>query len=347
MAVHLITGGSGFIGSNLAKLLIARGEKVRILDLWIDPNADKQIEFFIGDINDRILVDRAIEGVDFVHHNVALVPLSKAGNEYQRVNVQGTQTILEAAIKAKVKMFSHMSSSAVFGLPTKMPITNETDRKPIEIYGHAKLAGEKLVLAAANEGMKVTIIRPRTVIGTGRLGIFQVLFEWIADGSNIFVIGEGSQLFQFVHVDDLCEVSIRACLQDTPGVYNIGTDQYGSLREDLEFLCDHAGTGVGVKKLPVKFAIEALKLLDRTGLSPLSPWHYLTYHKAYYFDSEPVYKALKWRPQYSNRAMMTKSYDWFIENRYTMKTLTNESPHKKPVKQGILKVIKYLSKVSF
>ena len=291
------------------------------------------------------MVERAIKDVDFVHHNVALVPLAKAGKEYHRVNVQGTKTVLKAAMKAKVKMFSHMSSSAVFGMPEKMPITNETDRKPIEVYGQAKLAGENLVLAAGTDGLNVTIIRPRTVIGTGRLGIFQVLFEWIADGSNIFVIGDGSQLFQFVHVDDLCEVSIRACLQNTPGIYNIGTDRYSSLLDDLEFLCDHAGTGVGVKKLPVKFAIDSLKILDKVGLSPLSPWHYLTYHKAYYFDSEPVYKALKWRPKHSNRAMMAKSYDWFIENRHSLDALKDASPHKKPVKQGILKVIKYLSKI--
>ena len=93
MALQVITGGSGFIGSNIAKLLLARGEKVRILDIWIDPNADKEIEFFIGDINDQKLVDRAIEDVDFVHYNVALVHLAKAGNEYKRVNVQGTKTV--------------------------------------------------------------------------------------------------------------------------------------------------------------------------------------------------------------------------------------------------------------
>ena len=71
-----------------------------------------------------------------------------------------------------------------------------------------------------------------------------MLFEWILMGP-IFVIGDGSQLFQFVHVDDLCEVSIRACLQNTPGIYNIGTDRYSSLLDDLEFP-DHVGTGVGI-----------------------------------------------------------------------------------------------------
>jgi len=345
LALHLITGGSGFVGSNIANLLLKRGEKVRVLDLWKDSNADPNIKFFIGDINDRKLVDSAMLGVDFVHHNVALVPLSKAGQDYQTVNVTGTKTALDSAAAANVKMFSHMSSSAIFGLPKNMPITNETDRKPIEIYGQAKLDGENLVLAAAEKGLKVTIIRPRTVIGTGRLGIFQILFEWIADGSNIYVIGDGNQLFQFVHVDDLCEVSIRACINDVPGIYNMGTDQYGTLKDDLSFLCDHSGTGVRVRKLPVKFAIKMLQLLDKIGLSPLSPWHYLTYHKAYYFDSEPVYEALNWRPKYSNRAMLQNSYDEFIKNRNTTAVQKDASAHKKPVKQGILKIIKFLSRV--
>ena len=113
MAVHLITGGSGFVGSNMANMLLDRGENVRVLDLWQDPNSNPDIEYYIGDINDRNLVKHAMNKVDFVHHNVALVPLSKAGKDYWTVNVEGTKTVLEAANDAKVKMFSHMSSSAI------------------------------------------------------------------------------------------------------------------------------------------------------------------------------------------------------------------------------------------
>ena len=344
MAVHLITGGSGFVGSNLANILLDRGEKVRVLDLWRDPNSHPDIEYFIGDINDSTLVKRAMTNVDFVHHNAALVPLSKAGKDYWKVNVEGTKTALQEATAAKVKMFSHMSSSAIFGLPEDMPITNNTARKPIEIYGEAKLAGENLVMAASKRGLNTTIIRPRTIIGTGRLGIFQILFEWIADGSNIYVIGSGEQLFQFVHVDDLCEVSIRACLENKPGIYNVGTDKFSTLKDDLNYLCEYASTGVRVKSLPVGFTIKSLAFLDRLKLSPLSPWHYLTYHKSYYFDSQPVYDTLNWRPNYSNREMMVKSYDWFLENRNKIAVYKHASVHKKPVRQGLLKIIKFLSK---
>ncbi len=343
MALHLVTGGSGFVGSNIARRLVARGEQVRVLDIWRSTELPAAAEFVSADINDRPTVARAMQGVDFVHHNVALVPLTKAGNRYWTVNVEGTQVALDCAKQAGVKMFSHMSSSAVFGLPTIMPITNDTPRRPIEIYGRAKKAGEELVMQTMADGFAACIIRPRTIIGTGRLGIFQILFEWIKDGANIYTIGKGDGLFQFVHCDDLSDTSIIACLDGKPGVYNVGTDRFGTLKQDLEFLCAHAGTGSRVKHLPVGLTINTLRALDVMGLSPLGPWHYLTYHKPFYFDSEPVYRALNWRPQYSNRDMMCSSYDWFVQNQAALHVGKDSSAHKSPVKQGVLRILKAIS----
>jgi nucleoside-diphosphate-sugar epimerase len=81
--------------------------------------------------------------------------------------------------------------------------------------------------------MRVSLIRPRTIVGTGRLGIFDILFNRVRDGPNIEVIGSGNNFFQFIHVDDLCEASIRSALQKIPGLFNVGTDRFGTLREDL------------------------------------------------------------------------------------------------------------------
>src|SRR5215831_15841616 len=225
MALHLVTGGSGFVGSNVARMLRERGENVRVLDLWRNDEHQPDIDFIRADINDHKAVTKAMCGVDYVHHNVALVPLAKAGKRYWTVNVEGTRTALKAARAAKVKMFCHMSSSAIFGSPTEMPITNDTPRVPVEIYGRAKLAAEELVIQASREGMPVSSIRPRTIVGIGRLGIFEILFDWIKDGANIYVIGPGTYPFQFVHADDLCEVSIQSALQEKPGLFNVGAKQ--------------------------------------------------------------------------------------------------------------------------
>ena len=284
-----------------------------------------------------------MRGVDYVHHNVALVPLAKAGKRYWTVNVEGTRTALEAARAAKVKMFCHMSSSAIFGSPIEMPITNATPREPVEIYGRAKLAAEELVIQAGREGMPVSSIRPRTIVGTGRLGIFEILFDWIKDGANIYIIGPGTYPFQFVHVDDLCEVSIQSALQEKPGLFNVGTNEFGSLRDDLGALIRHAGTKSKIKSLPVWLAIGTLMALDKLRLSPLGPWHYLTYHKPFYFDIKPTMDALGWTPKHNNVSILTEAYDWFMSSQHQVKLMGGMSFHKQPVKQGILRVLKALS----
>ena len=342
--MHLITGGSGFVGSAIARRLIERGEKVRVLDVWRAADLPSGAEFVLGDVTNAADVAEAVKGVKYVHHNAALVPLTKAGTRYREVNVTGTRIVLEAAKKEGVRFFAHMSSSAVFGCPDEMPITNATPREPIEIYGHSKKIGEDIVLEEMEKGeLPISIIRPRTIIGTGRLGIFQILFDWIRDGANIYTIGKGEGLFQFVHIDDLSDTSILSCLKEKPGVYNVGTDDYGTLKGDLTELCNHAGTGSRVKSLPQSLTIGTLKALDHMGLSPLSPWHYLTYHKPFYFDSSPVYEALDWKPKYSNREMMLTSYDWFVKNYDSLAVDSDGSSHKKPVKQKVLRILKSLS----
>jgi nucleoside-diphosphate-sugar epimerase len=314
-------------------MLRERGEEVRILDIWQDHNQPDGAEFFLGDINDREAVEKAMRGVSHVHHNVALVPLSKAGRRFWRVNVEGTRNALEVASAAKVQMFCHMSSSAIFGSP----------RHPVEIYGRAKLAAEELVIQAGREGMRVSSIRPRTIVGNNRLGIFGVLFDWIRDGADIYIIGPGTHPFQFVHADDVSEVSIQSALQERPGLFNVGAAQFGTLRDDLGALIRHAETKSEIKSLPVPLAIGALTILDKLRLSPLGPWHYLTYHKPYYFDIQPTMDALGWVPKHNNVSILTGAYDGFIASRPDAGAPDQKSFHKKPVKQGILRLLKTLS----
>ena len=338
--IHLVTGGSGFIGLNIVNKLLQQNRKVRVLDIYKSPDLHQSVEFYCCDINNDEGLKKALKNVSYVHHNVALVPLAKAGNKFWKVNVEGTKLLLKYSKEMNIEFFSHMSSSAVFGLPDKMPITEKTKTKPIEIYGKAKFAGENLVFDEIKKGFNAAIIRPRTVIGTQRLGIFQILFEWIHERRNIPIIGKGDGLFQFVHVEDLAEVSILACLEKKIGFFNIGTDDYGTLIGDLTYLCQYANKKSKVISLPVWLSIYSLKILDFLKLSPLGPWHYLTYHKPFYFDSSSAYKKLNWKPKWSNQKMLIESYDWYINNKKN-KNSSEISLHKKPVKQKLLKLLKY------
>ncbi len=339
---HLVTGGSGFLGNLVARRLSREGEQVRILDVWEDPSRPKEIEFVHADICDRGKVAEAMRGIDVVHHNVALVPLTKSGSRFWDVNVTGSLIAAEEAAKAGIKSFIHMSSSAVYGVPPACPITSKTPENPAEIYGRAKTAGEFAVReVCAKRQLPLVVIRPRTILGEGRLGIFQILFSWIIQNRNVYVIGSGDVGFQFVHAMDLLDAYMLILKSGKTGVFSVGTDRFGTLRQALEGLILYAGSSSKVKSLPVLPTITALRLLDFMRLSPLAPWHYLTYHKAFYFDVTPLLQ-MGWMPKYSNDEMLRESLDWF---RFHPQSSVSEggSAHRRPVREGILRLIKKLS----
>lgn len=340
---HLVTGGSGFLGNLIVRKLLENGEDVRILDVWEAADRPPEVEFIHCDIRDRAGVAQAMVGVDIVHHNVALVPLSKSGERFWDVNVTGSQIAAEEAARAGVDAFVHMSSSAVFGIPAHLPITAQTPTTPVEIYGEGKLAGEQIVAQTLSRaGVPLIVIRPRTILGAERLGIFQILFQWISENRNVYTIGRGDGGYQFIHASDLIDAYMLALAAQKPGIYNVGTDRFGSLREALQHLIRHAGSSSEVKALPEKLSINSLKALDRLHLSPLAPWHYLTYSHPFFFDVEPLH-ALGWRAQYSNDEMLAQSYDWFVAHPQDTVGQDNASAHRKAVPQKALALLKRLS----
>jgi nucleoside-diphosphate-sugar epimerase len=340
---HLVTGGSGFLGNLIARRLLERGDRLKVLDIWEDKTRPKEIEFVDCDILNREGVANAMKGVEIVHHNVALVPLTKSGSKFWDINVEGSRLAAEEAVKAGVKAFIHMSSSALFGAPETLPITDATPMRPLEIYGRAKLAGEMAVReVCAKAGLPLIVIRPRTILGEGRLGIFQILFEWIRDGNNVYVIGDGRNKFQFVHAHDLMDAYMLALNLGKPGVYNVGAAEFGTVREAIEGVIANAQSPSRVKSLPAGLTIRSLQALDMLGLSPLAPWHYLTYHKPFYFDVSNLL-AMGWTPKYSNDAMFRESYDWFKNNYNKLAAEKAGSAHRRPVKEGLLRLLKKIS----
>jgi nucleoside-diphosphate-sugar epimerase len=339
---HLITGGSGFVGNLVARRLLERGEAVRVLDIWEDASRPRGIEYVACSVLDRDGVARAMEGIDVVHHNAALVAQTDAGRDYWQVNVEGARIVAEEAARAGVQALIHTSSTSVYGIPEDQPITAATPTRPVEPYGRSKLAGEQVVDRICHQhGIPLITIRPRATLGAGRLGIFQILFEWIKENRSVYVIGSGNIKFQFIHAYDLMDFYMLALDAGKNGTYNLGTDHFGTLRGDLESLIVYAGSTSKVKSLPENLAINALRLLYWLRLSPLVPWHYLTYHKACYFDVQPLL-AMGWKPRYSNMDMLKESYDWFLNNAEA-RSAGPGSPHRSPIRQGILWLVKQMS----
>src|SRR5437867_2113171 len=338
----LITGGSGYFGSLLVRKLLERGYECRVFDLNDAADRPAAVGFVQGDVRDPAAVRGACDGMQLVFHNVAQVPLGRDRALFESVNVGGTKVLLEAARLAGVRKVVHTSSSAVFGAPKTNPVTEETPPTPGEAYGRAKYAAEGLCRAEAARGLDVTIIRPRTILGHGRLGIFQILFEWIRAGANVPVLGRGDNRYQFVHADDLGEACILAAERPGPGLYNVGTDRFGTMRESLEALCARAGTGSRVRSVPMRPAVWAMKLTSALGLTPLGPYHALMYGRSLYFDISRARNELGWRPRWSNVDMFIQSYEWYLRHREDVLRRNAGSHHRSAVRQGALALVKWL-----
>ncbi len=343
-ATALVTGGSGYFGSLLVQRLVDAGHHVRVLDLHEADDRPAEVEMVIGDVRDDAAVGRAVAGCDVVFNSVAQVPLARDEQLLRSVNVDGTALLLNHAQRLGVRKVVHISSSAVFGVPASNPVLPSTVPSPVEAYGHAKLAAEWACLEAVSKGLDVTIIRPRTILGHGRLGIFGILFEWVADGADIFVLGKGDNRYQFLHADDLTAVCMLAAKAPGAAVFNAGTDRFGTMRESLESLCTHAGTGSQVRSLPVRPAEAMMKAAATAHLAPFAPYHWLMYSKSLWFDIDHVGDTLGWQPKWSNEEMLADSYDWFLRNRGDTAGF-GRSHHRTIAKQGALRLLKVATKL--
>ncbi|MCD6100328.1 MAG: SDR family oxidoreductase [Candidatus Marinimicrobia bacterium] len=225
--VYLITGGAGFIGSNIVEELLKRGEKVRVLDNFstgkrenILPFLDR-IELIEGDIRSYHIVREAVDGVDFVLHQAALpsVPRSiKDPITTNEVNVGGTLNILNAALDAGVKRVVYASSSSIYGNSEVLPKREDMTPNPMSPYAVSKLAGEKYCRVFSEiYGLETVCLRYFNVFGPRQDPNSQysaVIPKFIAamkKGERPTIYGDGKQSRDFTYVANVVVANLLVC----------------------------------------------------------------------------------------------------------------------------------------
>ena len=331
----LITGGSGYFGSLLAARLHAAGHDCRVLDITDHPGRAADIEFCAGDIRDERAVEQALRQVDTVFHCVAMVPLSRDRAQFDAVNNQATRALLDACLRNGVGKVVHLSSSAVYGVPESLPVTEQSAAAPREPYGVSKLAAEHHCHQYAARGLDVTILRPRTILGHGRLGIFQILFEWIRLGRRIPVLAGPEAPYQFIHADDLADACLLAAGRAGCADYNLGARDFRSIMASLQALCREADTGAEVIRLPRAPLAAGMHVMHALNLAPLAPYHALMYGRAMYFDCSKAHAELAWQPHWSADAMFLDSYRHYLAHR---RDAPGGSRHQQPVRSSLLEL---------
>lgn len=331
----LITGGAGFFGQLLAARLLEAGFEVRSLDVVpLEPSSPvaEHMEELTGDVRDRAAVEQAVAGCEVVVTNHALVPVTRAGRDFESVNVGGTRVVLEAARRAGARHATHISSSAVYGFRSPMPITEATPLAPGERYGRSKAAAEQAAAESCGGELPLAILRPRTLVGLGRLGLFEPLFNWVARSRPVYLIGAGGNLFQFLDAADLATACLEGIRRKVAGDFNLGSAVYGTLREDIEAVIRHAGSASRIRAVPPWAARLVLQPLDWARLSPFAPWHYLGMHRPFYFDIGKAEGELGFQPARSDQEIFVEAYDWHISH----EGVTGASAHRRPLRRGLL-----------
>ena len=234
---YIVTGGAGFIGSNIVKKLVARGDDVTVID---NLNTGKEenlksvidkITFLKDSILNRELLEKQSQNIDGIFHQAALASVQDSfskPDEYHDVNVNGTENILKLAKKNDFRVV-YASSSSVYGNPERIPIKESDKKNPINPYAETKLKQDQLAIKYSEMGVKVIGLRYFNVFGKGQskeyAGVLKLFLERIRDKLPPKINGDGTQFRDFVYVEDVADANIMSMDSDiNHGFYNVGTN---------------------------------------------------------------------------------------------------------------------------
>ena len=257
----LVTGGVGFIGNNIVKLLLEAGHSVDIIDNLHNSKIEKisniidKINFFQVDIRDKEKLDKIIKNYNGIFHEAALTAVPESfekPQEYHDVNVVGTKNIFDIANRENIRVV-YASSSSVYGNVTQIPITEEFEKKPINPYGQTKLDDE--ILAEKFEDLSVIGLRYFNVYGIGQnisyAGVITNFLEKIKNKKPLIVNGKGNQVRDFIHVKDIAKANVAAMESSVRKSFlNIGSGIPTSINDLAEMMINLSGSECKIEHGP-------------------------------------------------------------------------------------------------
>ena len=314
----LVTGASGMLGRGVAQALIDRGDDVRVLQRRPSGLACDEI---LGDVADRDAVRRAVTGVDAVVHLAAKVDVVGPWAEYERANVVGTRTMVDACRDERVQRLVHVSSPAVAHAGDALVGAGAGAADPVAargFYARSKAIAEVEALAADGTQLPVLAIRPHLVWGPGDT---QLVGRIVARGraGRLPLIGTGGALIDSTYVDNAVDALVAALDADAHAqALVVSNGEPRPVAEVLDRICSAAGVPGPRGRLPLGLAAAAGGLvesvwsrLDRRDTPPLTRFLAEQLGTAHWFDQRRTREVLRWSPRVSldeGFAALARSY---------------------------------------
>ena len=313
---HVLIGGDGFVGRQLARDLIDRGEQVLVADVHRGETSIYEHAAFLRlDITRAEQVAALELGADDIVYNLAAVmldpipPRRRRYAAYMPVNYTGVRYLLDHMRSGDCRKLVHFSTDMVYGPTVTVPQAEDHPVGPFGWYGMSKLASELLCIEYRARGLDVTIFRPRLIIGPGRLGILRKLFRLVDLHLPVPMIGSGDTPYQFISVFDCAEAARIAAEKGCPNrVYNLGSREPPSVRTLLGQLVAAAGSRSVLVPTPAPLVKAVLGSLDALNLPLMDPEQYMIADEHCELDTARIGEELGWLPNHRDDEMLLAAY---------------------------------------
>lgn len=313
---HVIIGGDGFVGRQLTEDLLRLGEPVLVADINKSPHAIYDKAPFVHlDITGRASVEALPLNPDDVIYNLSarmlspILPHAKRRDWFWPVNATGVAHLLSVMQAKGCKNLVHFTTDMVYGRAQTIPQTEEHPTRPLGPYGDSKLVTEEMCEQYRAQGMRISIFRPRLIIGPGRLGILSKLFKLIDLNLPVPMIGGGKNPYQFVSVYDCASACICAWRAGFPNeAYNLGSDDPPPVRTLLGRLIREAGSWSVLVPTPAPLVKAALSTLDTCNAPLMDPEQFLIADEFCVLDCSKAKREIGWRPLYGDEDMLIAAY---------------------------------------
>jgi nucleoside-diphosphate-sugar epimerase len=307
----LVTGANGFLGS----FLIRRNSDFLGIDLRSDSS-----RVLVGDVRNtetlaRVILENKIS--EIVHlAGVQFSSYIKRDNrtDFFQQNIEMAKALQSIANNTGVKKIVYVSTDMVYGDKVISPVSESFIPSPIGEYGASKLTAENVLLDPENNFYTV-VLRPRLILGQGRVGTISKLAGLIKSPLPIVLIGNGKNKYQFVAAEDVCaaiELSLRL---NVKGIFNIGSDNPPNLDDLFKATLLNLNRTKIILKIPMKFAILVFDFLDKLSLSPLTPEQYKIAGLDFVLDTDKIKAELGWSPTKNDQAMLFDSLNSLINKK--------------------------------
>ncbi|MEI7641071.1 MAG: NAD(P)-dependent oxidoreductase [bacterium] len=345
MSKLVVTGGCGFLGYHVCNLLKDKYDEIVVIDIdkFVAKDYPKNVVYIKQDIRHFDTLKVAMKGADAVMHGAAALPLWSDKDIYT-TNLDGTRNVLQAAKENGTKRVVYVSSTAVYGVPEKHPLYETDPLIGVGPYGITKIGAEKICEEFRAKGLEVPIVRPKTFIGTGRLGVFQILYDWVEAGALIPTIGNGKNRYELLEVEDLVNaiyLMLTLPAEKANDTFNIGAKDTKQVKVYLEEFFAAVGARSKVMTTPAWFIIFWLEIFWMLRLSPLYKWVYGTAHKDSFVSTDKAEKQLGWIPRFTEAQALTRAYNWYMLHKAEVAGASGVT-HRVAWKQGILGLFKGL-----